>query len=681
MSNLFGNLNSLAAIVLGFGFLIFIHELGHHLAAKWVGIKVTQFAIGFGASIVAWRKGIGFCWGSTESEYLRRLEKDPSQEAELGETEYRLNWMPLGGYVKMLGQDDLNPDDSASDDERSFTAKPIWARATVISAGVVMNLIFGALFFVIAFMAGVEFPPATAGSIVPDSAAAMVYAEGHEEDEAYRGLKTGDHITHIDGSPVTDFTDVMIQVALASREQILNLTVQRSGESSPLLFPIKPRKDPTTGMYSIGIHQPVSLTLADFIGPSALPKWLTDANVQSGMTVTHVAGESIDRYDQFEAAVSAEQGLPIEVTFHDLKSGQTHDVAMAALPVPTFLETDSHVMGMVPAIKVAEVKRKYPAAQVGLKEGDVLLRIGPTTWPTWDQVIELIKESNRRPFDITILRDGTEKKLEPIRPAYDGKIGIGYGVALDDTVIVDILPDCPLAKLNLNPGSQILSINGKSVYNFGDIQRILAQTVAAANSDTSTPDDATDLGTVTIEYQANIANTPPTTATIPITPAWASQIASAQWRQPLGNGAFKQMATSLTANNPVAAAHLGIKKTHQVMLQVYVTLARLFERTVPLSQMRGPLGIAHAGTSFAKRGWAYLMFFLGLISINLVVINFLPIPIVDGGLLVFLMIEKIKGSPVSVRIQTAATVVGLALLGSVLLFTLFHDVKRLILGI
>ena len=69
----FGSISSVIALVLGFGFIIFVHELGHFLVAKWVGIKVTQFAIGFGPSIFAWRKGIGFRAGSTEPEFRRRL--------------------------------------------------------------------------------------------------------------------------------------------------------------------------------------------------------------------------------------------------------------------------------------------------------------------------------------------------------------------------------------------------------------------------------------------------------------------------------------------------------------------------------------------------------------------------------------------------------------------------------
>src|SRR5579859_4645350 len=66
---------SVVVLVLGFGFVIFFHELGHFLAAKWVGIKVEQFAVGFGQALVSWRKGIGFRFGNTQKDYQRSLEE------------------------------------------------------------------------------------------------------------------------------------------------------------------------------------------------------------------------------------------------------------------------------------------------------------------------------------------------------------------------------------------------------------------------------------------------------------------------------------------------------------------------------------------------------------------------------------------------------------------------------
>src|SRR4051812_23025087 len=156
----FAQLPSLLLLIFGFGFVIFFHELGHFLAAKWVGIRVEQFAVGFGQALFAWRKGIGWRVGTTTKEYRRRaqnlLEKNEKPNPEisedasgytdeqinkaadelgLGETEYRLNWIPLGGYVKMLGQDDLKPNATASD-PRAYNRKSIGQRMLVVSAGV-----------------------------------------------------------------------------------------------------------------------------------------------------------------------------------------------------------------------------------------------------------------------------------------------------------------------------------------------------------------------------------------------------------------------------------------------------------------------------------------------------------------------------------------------------------------
>jgi len=705
MDHLLGQFNSLWAfmgLILGFSFLIFIHELGHHLVAKWVGIKVTQFAIGFGPGVVAWRKGIGFRKGSTEPELHNRLQKylednakndqpvDPAQipadkidEATqalgLGETEYRLNWVPLGGYVKMLGQEDLNPDAMSCNDERSFARKPIWARACVVSAGVVMNLVFGVIFFIVAFMAGVDFPPAIVGGVRPTSPAATTYALNHQEDPAYQGLKPGDRITHIDGNPITDFADVAVETALAGRGQTLRLTIRRDHEPAPLIFPITPKEDPHTKLLALGVGRPISLTLAPPSKRGSLPKILTDAGIQPGMRIQQVAGQDAKRYDHFEQAISEARGQPVPVRFVDPKTGQSIDITLSAVPR---LTSDSdkqplNLLGLVPAVKLAGVLKESPAAKVGLEQGDLLTRIGSSLWPTWEQIVDEVQQAQGKPIRVSVLRNGQETELPPITPGFDGTIGILYGLALDEPWIAQTLPGYPTQPLHLNAGSRILSIDGQPVHSFGDIQRLLSDAVTRATQE-HPPSSTMPAVRATLRYQTNIANSPVTQTQIDLGTPWISKFTDAQWSQPLGMASFKMLLIPLKGDHPIAAAKLGIKKAHQVMLQTYITLLRLFQGTVKPSHLRGPLGIADDGTNFAKQGWAYLMFFLGLISINLVVINFLPIPIVDGGLMVFLIVEKLKGSPVSVRIQTAATVVGLAMIGSVFLLTLFYDAKRLL---
>ena len=112
-------------------------------------------------------------------------------------------------------------------------------------------------------------------------------------------------------------------------------------------------------------------------------------------------------------------------------------------------------------------------------------------------------------------------------------------------------------------------------------------------------------------------------------------------------------------------------------MSTYLTFERLFEGTVKVEHLKGPVGIAHMGTRIAEKGIPWLLFFMALISVNLAVINFLPLPIVDGGQFIFLILEQIRGKPVSVEVQNIATVLGLVLIGAVFVVVTFHDIAGL----
>jgi len=110
LQNIFGTVFDLSLVVLGFGFIVFLHELGHFVAARWAGIRVLAFAIGFGPAALSFRKGLGWRRGSSEEEYRAmtavRPGVDPTRAlaTEVSPTEYRINVLPFGGYVKMLGR-------------------------------------------------------------------------------------------------------------------------------------------------------------------------------------------------------------------------------------------------------------------------------------------------------------------------------------------------------------------------------------------------------------------------------------------------------------------------------------------------------------------------------------------------------------------------------------------------
>src|SRR5438045_3333896 len=223
MNPLLDQIFSIILLVLGFGFVIFWHELGHFLAAKWAGVKVEQFAVGFGQALLSWRKGLGWRVGSSRDEFEKKLDRwvaeneggfkttnelseateleqrrDAAAVAmELGETEYRLNWIPLGGYVKMLGQDDLNPNATAND-PRAYNMKPISKRMVIVSAGVIMNVILAGIGFFVLFLIGFDVPPPVVWAVIPNSPAQL--ADVH----------VGDRVLEFDGRVQRDFTKIQM---------------------------------------------------------------------------------------------------------------------------------------------------------------------------------------------------------------------------------------------------------------------------------------------------------------------------------------------------------------------------------------------------------------------------------------------------------------------------------------
>ncbi len=696
-------LRSFILLVLGFGFVIFVHELGHFLAAKAVGIKVTQFAIGFGPSIFSFRKGIGFRFGSTEEEYAKRLQAQTASDsstqtaeshhpAAMSETEYRLNWFPLGGYVKMLGQEDMDPS-AVSDDERAFNRKPIWARATVISAGVIMNLIFGVVFFIIAFMMGVGFNPSIVGDVQLDSPASKAYAQGHEGDPKYKGLKPGDKVLSINGEAVSDFADMRVNVALANNP--ITAVVQRDtpdGTGERLTYVMESQRDAQMQLYSLGIS-PVSDTLLNpKLDAEDLPAILRQAGVTKGMRVLAVDGQpvKIKDYPHFDSLVSARQGNPAQVTFgfdDPARKDEARQVTLCAEPDLLMQEITSatnnqspiymqHMIGFLPVMKVEEPMPQSAAMAAGFLEGDVIARVGAVQWPTISRFIDVVSASKGKKLDVQVLR-GKELVTLTVTPGRDGRIGVRPGYALEINRVGDVLPGSPAATLQINPGTEVLSINGETVHNYGDMQRLLAAAVSAKLTAVS-PSTQPAPSSVTIGYRLAVADQQPSTAAVTIPPEMVSELAQAQWRQPLPAFVFKTRLDEIKATSPLEAASIGIHKTGNFIVQTYLTVSALIRGRVPLNQMSGPVGIAHKGTQITNEGLSYLFWFLGLISANLAVINFLPIPVVDGGLMVMLIIEKIKGSPVSPKIQVAVTYAGLALILSLFLYITYHDVARLV---
>ena len=151
------------------------------------------------------------------------------------------------------------------------------------------------------------------------------------------------------------------------------------------------------------------------------------------------------------------------------------------------------------------------------------------------------------------------------------------------------------------------------------------------------------------------------------------------WSTPLSQQMFEPMyVVRSSGGNPIEAMKMGVDETINMIVMTYLTVDRLFRRTVGVDQLRGPIGIVDIGVKIADRGMSYLLFFLAIISVNLAVLNFLPLPIVDGGLFLYLIYEKLIGKPPSIAFQNAAAVFGLGLIGTLFVVTFYNDIMRIV---
>jgi len=717
--------------VLGFGFLIFIHEVGHFVVAKLCGVKCTQFAIGFGPAICTWRKGVGVVKGSTEPEFDRRVrahlasgsaepasaggpaESDAkpkplatddadraAKELGLGETEYRLNWLPLGGYVKMLGQEDMDPA-ARSDHPRSFNNKPASARAAILSAGVVMNLIAGVLFFVAAFMLGVDFPSAVIGGVTPGSPAATARPVEHPADDRYIGMPIGGRVVEIDGKNVQDMLDVRVGTALASPGSTIEIKVRHPDTAQVLTYRVVPSPSSQERLLSAGISPAPSLDVVDVAKGSVFANAGITPNPDEDEVwrLTAIDGQPVDGFLGLQKRIDADPVEPIGWTFAPLnddgKPVESRAVTVQLAAAPELLP-DPHaglsLFGLAPVTRIARTVEGSAAEEAGIQPGDLVAQLGSHHWPAFAALPAITAATGDAGLRVKVMRGGEIVDLGVVEPRQGSKffglvrsgprqLGILPTPAFETPMLATPAPGTPAAALGYNGGSVVRAVGGVDVRDWAGIQRA-AQRLLTAEDQPAAPAEAAATQTrpagldLPIEIALNVKDNAVVNASLAVAADDTTALLESGYQPPPDLG-FAVALTTTQATNPIAATALGLRKTGQFMAQTYLTVLRLIQGSVKMFHLRGPVGIVDEGVKVAQRGYPYLLFFLGLISVNLAVINFLPIPIVDGGHIVFLIIEKIKGSPVGPKVQTWASIAGLCVIAFIFLTTLYFDVGRL----
>ena len=283
------------AAVITLTVLIFVHELGHFLVAKGVGVRVERFSIGFGPALVQRR------WGDTE---------------------YRLAAIPFGGYVKMFGE---TPDVKVPEEDRprSLTHQPLWARMAVVAAGPAVNIVFPVVLFTGLFMAGMPVLRPLVGEVEPGSAAAQA------------GIEVGDEIVSVAGHPVAGWEEVATSL-LDAPAPMVAMTVRR-GDGEVL---VEVGRDVEQGKDALGDPQPVVHLGARPALPAVVGSIQPDmpaaaAGLVAGDRIVAIDGTPIQSWRDMSLIIRSRPGERLQL---EIERG---DAMFATTIVPAAVDNDN----------------------------------------------------------------------------------------------------------------------------------------------------------------------------------------------------------------------------------------------------------------------------------------------------------------------------------------------------
>lgn len=686
---------NLLLAILGIGFLIFVHELGHFLAAKRVGVRVNTFAIGFQPRIFGKRARF--------FAFTR------------GETEYVIGMIPLGGYVQMAGEE-IDDNHTGSSDE--FSAKPPGQRAQILVAGALMNLIFGFLLFIAAYSIGIYFVSPTVGSVQPDSPAWQA------------GLRSGDKILSVNGSERRDFANIATSIALEGGSGNIALDVERQIDNGAtrLSFNIAPRLDSVLGLRTIGIAPSATLELGELDPQSPAGK--------AGL----VKGDVIERFHLSAGDKSASSPLSYTPTRTlnflqhflnwnssgtvtvDVRSGDSLKSVALELEPPENTSSFPSV-GILPVQRtVKSIQPNSPAAEI-LNVGDELVTVEGleitridewflATIPQHEERDAIFTTADGRSLSISIdrfldwigeqviignpgntiqsvgkgcatdlgikvgdrliqvagkavdkntfvdarLQGGTEilwisnKELNRAAIPEAGESRLGVHLSAPATIGA-VVPGSPAEIVGLQRGDHIIAVDDVAVSHWREMRTRLVR------SDRD-PDSTLNLQLSRGDEILNVAVTP----------------------RALRNslGISLQADRFLMRTSVLEACQQGWQQSVTWAGRIFLTLRALVVGEVATKNLAGPIGIVDIGEKVSRQGFGNLLFLLALISINLGIFNLLPFPILDGGHLLFLLFEKLRGRPISDSVQMLAHQVAFVLLIALALFVTYNDLVRII---
>ncbi len=532
------------------GVLVIIHELGHFVAAKLLDVKVLRFSIGYGRPLV---------------------------RVKARETEYQVGIFPLGGYVRILGVEDDDPE--PGDRGRSFATRPLWQRLTIIFAGPVANLLLPVAIYFVFFAGHTELPAAVVGDVYEDSPAARA------------GIEAGDTVLAVDGKGVRYWEELERTIRRRAGKE-LHLRLQRGKKQFekyvvPLEEVVRKRDGSAETQGRIGITRAPFLPMVGVIDAGSPAG---RAGLVTGDLIISVDGKSVDNWSDIarlgrvarQSDIVYFRGQPIpgvpQVRLLDADIAHMMPVTRDTLKQTTYSGIENAEMF------VAHVDPGTPADLAGLRAGDLIVALDGQPLKHWSMLDQRLLAGPERTWKLTWRRaEGTtirEFKDVPVTQVWRKELD-QYGHTIERLVFG--------ARNDVERGQgKMIPIEGRLGY----------------------------------------------------------------------------------------AVSKAVERTGETIALMAGGFVQILGGDSPSESLGGPLTMYRVASVSGEQGWDSFLLLLALISVNLGLINLLPVPVLDGGHVLVFAIEAVRRKPLSAQARERVQLGGLVFIGLITILALRNDLAR-----
>jgi regulator of sigma E protease len=387
------------------------------------------------------------------------------------------------------------------------------------------------------------------------------------------------------------------------------------------------------------------------------------AGLKAHDNIVSVAGKSVRSYEEFQNALTANQNSDVAIVVkQDKEAERTLNIKITSIKNPNIFSTDNmigEVAGILPYAKgsLVAVKMDSLAHRLGFRTGDEIVKIDGMKVSTWTNLTYLFdgKDHEVKLANGKDIKVGAQKEISSID---------AFGFEEPELYLDQVVPDSPANKADIQSKDKIVSINGEQMKNWDSVLNKIKSY------------DGKDAMTMTLLREG-------VEVTKKVTPQVTSQMTAVGKEDrrytigivPMVN--YTNPETVKVAEDSIfAALAKGTKRSYDISAMTVISFVRMFQGEVSHKNIGGMISIGKAAKdSYAMGAQAFLMT-MGILSISLFILNLLPVPVLDGGHLVFYTIELVKGSPLSVKKIELAHQVGFALLMGLMVLALFNDFTK-----